>query len=215
MKIELEPEIKNELIRYLYSQKIFGYRYCKPIKLDTAKEDVLLPFDYDLLEEHIEHCHLCNLSKYKQDNINIGNPKSNIVFISTNTDFGNEMLFVLFKKMLNNVLKLQINDICILNIIKCHTNIKVTDEYINRCLPYIKQQIDIIKPKLIVSLGNSYKYLLDDINKSEQIATGEKLSYNGIDFVVLYDLEFIYKNPSNKKRVFEDLQKIKQILEHK
>ena len=215
MKLELEPETKNELIRYLYSQKIFGYKYCKPIVLNTVKEDALLPLDYELLSEHIEHCHLCNLSKYKQDNINIGNPKSDIVFISTNTDFSNDMLLTLFKKMLNNVLRLQINDICILNIIKCHANIKVADEHIDRCLPYIKQQIDIIKPKLIVSLGNSYKYLLDDINKSEQIATGEKLSYNGIDFVVLYDLEFIYKNPSNKKRVFEDLQKIKQILEHK
>jgi len=61
-------------------------------------------------------------------------------------------------KLLNKLLALaglKREDVYITNVVKCYLpDNKVTDEEIRACTPYLNKQIEIIKPKIIVLLGN-------------------------------------------------------------
>ena len=120
----------------------------------------------------------------------------------------------MLKNMVEKVLLINMDDIFLTNILKCTTkeDYKKLDSEINLCIDYLKKQISIAKPKLIITLGDAFNYLL---NKEENIndISGNLYRYNNIKTIPILHPEFVYKNPSFKQQSFNDLKKIKLILE--
>jgi DNA polymerase len=76
----------------------------------------------------------------------------------------------------------------------------------------LHKQIENIKPKIVVTLGDeAYKYLTNSDIEISKIH-GTPLKHNGYIIVPTFDLSFLLKNPSYKKDAFEDLIKIKSLL---
>lgn len=107
-----------------------------------------------------------------------GNFKNRIMFIGEAPGFNEDMQGKPFVgragTFLNELLKdagLEREDIYITNILKCRppNNRDPTEEEIKLCSPYLNNQIKVIKPKLIITLGNySTKYILKMFSISPQ-----------------------------------------------
>jgi len=120
------------------------------------------------------------------------------------------------KTIFESRLSIDINHIYMTNILKC--TVKITkdshDDEIYQCLHYLEQQIKILKPKIIITFGIAFKYLM---NNNDDIidVSGNLFEYNGIKIIPLLGLDFINKNPSYEEKMISDLKKIKIIMDEK
>ena len=107
-----------------------------------------------------------------------------------------------------NVLFLKRSDIYIANIIKCRPPQSRDPEIeeIDACKGYLLKQIEIIKPKIIVTLGRiAFRYLLNDTTPITK-ARGKMYDFNGIKVIPTYHPSYLLRNPSKKKEAMVDLK---------
>ncbi|MFW6285649.1 MAG: uracil-DNA glycosylase [Nanoarchaeota archaeon] len=129
-------------------------------------------------------------------------------------------------KLLNHI-NLNIDDVYITNILKYRPqkNQNPTIEQIKNHTPYLIEQIKIIKPKIIVTLGNySTKFVLsgfeiekmievDGISKIHGIL--KNIKFNNSEFIVMpiyHPAAMLYK-PQLKEDFQNDFEKIKKIID--
>ncbi|MDR1511589.1 MAG: uracil-DNA glycosylase [Endomicrobium sp.] len=116
-------------------------------------------------------------------------------------------------------------DVYISNIVKCHPMIDPHNpekrsndrspsfEEMRTCLAYLDMQLEVIKPKIIVTLGaSSTKGLL---NNEEPISKtrGTLKEYRGIKLIPTFHPAALLRNPNLKKPVWEDMKKVICYLE--
>ena len=172
------------------------------------------------LAESIVYCKKCSLYKNAKKVPGIGNLDAQIFIIgypptSIEESAGKPMVGevgAFFKKWLGAI-NIDINDVFITSILKCPIKkVKITKEYIEKCLYYIAKQLEIIKPKIILILGqlplSSLKKSYTDIKSNH----GKLFYYNEIPCFSIYHPIDVLKNPTLKKIVWEDLKKLKQLL---
>lgn len=217
--------VKNKLLNHLKFLSSIGYNYAQPLNIPNSNQsDVTLPNNYDALKSMAMNCHLCELSKSRNNVVfGEGNMDANIMFISESPALNEDELgkfYVgksgqLLVKMIENVLDIGVKDIYITNIVKCRPSSDkiATMSEVNICKPYLDKQIDIIKPKLIVILGElSYRFFTTDTTDFSQIR-GKVTKYNTIDLITTFHPSFLLRNPSAKKEAYRDMLKIKSIME--
>jgi DNA polymerase len=210
---------KNEILDLLYSYNNLGVEYIDTIHYDIyAGKKSKLPNTISELKMDASHCSLCDLSKSDAPFVfGIGNELSQIYIISMNHhQLKSDLVFNSFKDMIEKVLLLNFNDIYITNILKCTTeqNINKLNKSIELCENYIYKQIEIAKPKIIITLDLAFNFFMKN-NENIIDISGNCYDYNGMKLIPLLHPEFVYKNPSFKQKMFEDLKKIKSILEKK
>ncbi len=106
-------------------------------------------------------------------------------------------------------------DVFIANVLKCRPpgNRSPLPEEIHSCEPYLIQQLESIRPRVICSLGKYATMVL--LRKEEPISAlrGNFYDYQGIPVLPTYHPAYLLRNPSAKKIVWEDMKKIKAKLE--
>jgi len=116
--------------------------------------------------------------------------------------------------MIENVLKLRLEDVFVTHIVKCKplsSNTPSPSE-IKSCKPYLFKQIELIKPRIVVTLGpDAYHHLSGD-NSDFKHVRGHKITMEHYTLVPLYHPQFLLRNPSLKKETLHDLQTIKSLL---
>jgi DNA polymerase len=113
----------------------------------------------------------------------------------------------------------------IANIVKCHPMIDSSDPQkrsndrpptlleMETCKHYLDKQIEIIKPKIIITLGSSStKGLLYDQEPISKIR-GVVKEYKGIKIMPTYHPAALLRNPSLKKFVWDDMKKVMHYLD--
>jgi DNA polymerase len=82
-------------------------------------------------------------------------------------------------------------------------------------MPFLKAQLEIVKPKVIVALGKSATdgFLGFDSKRRLGDVRGNWSDYNGIPLMVTYHPSYLLHNPSKsgKRKVWEDMLKV---MEH-
>ena len=82
----------------------------------------------------------------------------------------------------------------------------------NYCLPYLKAQIEIVQPQVIVALGmTAVKGLLgDDPSRRMGKMRGQWHDFNGTDLMVTYHPSYLLQYASNqtKRYVWEDMMAV-------
>ncbi len=215
---------KKILLDYLYKKKYMGFNYLKQFEIPQInKFNHALPFSLIELNEVVSNCNLCSLSTNRKNILfGKGNENSDILFLGLSpskyedecgellTGNNGDMLINIIK----NVLKIDINKVYISNILKCisQKDDKNIEYHIKTCIPYLEQQIKIIKPKIIVVFGDAYKYILNN-DKSLEEQRHKIHTYNDSQLIITYHPSHLQRNPSLKKDVLEDLTKVKQIME--
>ena len=211
------------LLKQLYQLKQLGYSYTNITAYKEDELDLSLPNTLEALQKQAQNCHLCELSKSRQKVVfGEGNPHADLLFIGEApgaTEDSSGKPFVgrsgeLLTKMIENVLQISRSDVYITNIVKCRppNNQVPTPTQAHTCQPYLLKQIELIKPKLIVTLGaTAYHYLTGDETGITKIR-GTLHKQKGYTIIPTYHPSYLLRNPSAKKEVFEDLLKVKELM---
>ncbi len=213
------------LLKSLYRYKSLGFSYIDPVSAnkELQERDLRLPSDLNALHAQMSQCHLCDLSKVRQRVlVGGGNPNAQIMFIDgspsmiedENGDSFSGRSGSSLKKMIENVLGLNLHDIYLTHALKCRPSHqhKILDSELSSCKPYLLKQIELVDPKIIVCLGElAYTTLIKDAGSFEH-ARGEKIPYDKRIIVPIYHPAHLLRNPSLKKCTMDDLIKIKDHL---
>ena len=106
-------------------------------------------------------------------------------------------------------------DVFITNVVKCRPpdNRDPLPIEVKECEPYLKHQINLIKPKLIVALGRIAGKTLLGVDNSLKSMRGEIHNYYDIPLIVTYHPAALLRNPNWKPLAWEDFKWIKSIIE--
>jgi len=217
--------LKNALLlKQLYQLKQLGYRYTSASVYKEDEPDLTLPNSLEKLKEQALKCHLCELNKSRTNVVfGEGDPGADIMFIGEGPGATEDSMgrpFVgrsgeLLTKMIENVLLIPRSEVYIANIVKCRPpgNRVPTPSEAHTCQPFLLKQIELVKPKLIVTLGGTaYHYMTGDETGITKVR-GTLHQQNGYTLIPTYHPSFLLRNPSAKKEVFEDLKKVKDLME--
>jgi DNA polymerase len=118
---------------------------------------------------------------------------------------------------------LQRGDVYIANILKCRPdtpgqsagNRKPTPEEMQTCIPYLHEQIDLIRPKVLVALGATAVEGLLGKTLGITKLRGTWKTYRGIPLMPTYHPAYLLRNQamSEKRRVWEDMLAVMEKLE--
>ena len=177
------------------------------------------------LDEVVKKCKKCNLHKTRKNTVfGEGDPDSDIMIIGEapgrEEDEVGRPFIGRAGKLLNEFLKsigLNRDLVFIVNTIKCRPPENRDPEIveINACSDYLDQQINIIKPKVLVLLGKiaANRLLGEDIPMSELRLKKFFIDKYDIPIIVFYHPAYILRSPSQKKKVWDDLQYLKGIID--
>ena len=177
------------------------------------------------LDQEVKKCTKCSLYKTRKNTVfGEGNSDSDIMIIGEapgreEDDVGRPFIGRA-GKLLNEFLKsisLNRDSVFIANTIKCRPPENRDPEVveINACSDYLDQQINIIKPKVLVLLGKvaANRLLNEDIPMSELRLKEFFIDKYDIPIIVFYHPAYILRSPSQKKKVWDDLQYLKGIID--
>ncbi len=181
---------------------------------DSAKKNNTLS---DLFEKY-KACQKCALGKTRK-NLVFGRGLSNppVMFIGegpgAEEDTQGEPFVGRAGKLLTKMISaigIERADVYITNIVKCRPpdNRNPTPAEISCCLPIIKQQIEILNPKLIVTLGNiPTKTLIPDLPGITK-AHGKIKQYEKWTVLPTFHSSYLLRNRSAMPQAWEDFKKI-------
>lgn len=199
-----------------------------PLKsLDTNKiASPDSPLSLDILKLKYSNCQKCPLHETKTHFVyGDGNPQAEIMLIgegpgAKEDETGN--VFVgpageLLTKMLKAI-NIERSDVFITNIVKCRppNNRDPFPAEKNACLPYLIEQINIVKPKVLILLGRVAAVSLlsgDDKANLNSFRNQEHFFHNIRTFVTYHPAALLH-NPSFKLPAWHDLQHIQHYLEN-
>ena len=114
-----------------------------------------------------------------------------------------------------NAMEYQREDIFIANVLKCRPNMpegvsgnrKPKLDEMQTCLPWLREQIDLIKPKALVALGATAMEGLLGETIPMRDARGRWFEFTGIPTLVTYNPAYLLRNQSltEKRKVWEDM----------
>ena len=106
-------------------------------------------------------------------------------------------------------------DIFIGNIIKCRPP-ENRDPFFDEqqaCLPYLERQLDLIRPYAILSVGRISTHILTGAEEGIGRLHGRDFTYRGIPLIPTYHPSGVLRNPQFRKPVWEDLKKLKRLID--
>jgi DNA polymerase len=167
------------------------------------------------------NCHLCKLhSKRNTVVFGEGNPQAELMFIGEGPGMEEDMQGRPFVGAAGQLLDKMIiamqytrEEVYIANIVKCRppNNRNPEEDEAAQCLPYLKRQIELVSPKVIVLLGAIP--LLRLLGKTGIMRLrGQWDEYNGIKVMPTFHPAFLLRSPEAKKDVWSDLQQVMQVL---
>lgn len=174
---------------------------------------------YDTLEEienEVKNCNKCKLCTGRKNTVfGIGNPNAKIMFIGegpgVDEDIQGEPFVGKPGKLMNQAflgVGIKREDVYITNIVKCRTsnNRNPEKDEASVCMNFLRNQVLVIKPKIIVLLGNiALKNILGEefgITKSR----GKWIEKKGILYMPTYHPAALLRNESLKIDFWRDLK---------
>ena len=111
-------------------------------------------------------------------------------------------------------MKLNREDVYICNIVKCRppNNRNPEPDEIEACEPFLIKQLQAIKPKVIVGLGNVACKTLLKTDEGITKLRGHWKTYQGIPLMPTFHPAYLLRSPGDKKLVWEDIKKVMEKL---
>lgn len=180
--------------------------------------------NWEDLEKSILECKKCR-SCTNRTNIVFGqgNKKARLMFIGEGPGADEDKQGIPFVgkagQLMNNAFQaLEINreDVYIANIVKCRppSNRVPEDDEVQMCLNYLRNQVILIKPKIIVLLGST---ALKNILGKEYVITavrGNWMEKNGIKYMPTWHPAALLRDENKKVEFWQDLKEAKKYIDN-
>ena len=181
----------------------------------------------DALKNLIGSCDMCaELANYRKNIVfGAGNPDADILFVGEAPGRDEDIQGVPFVgrsgRLLTDIIekgmKIKREDVFIANILKCrppNNRDPLSQEEVN-CTPFLNKQIEIIKPKVIITLGRyAAQYLLNTTVTIGKLR-GNFYDYKGIPVMPTYHPAYLIRNynKDNRLRVWNDVKLVVELLQ--
>ena len=181
--------------------------------------------DWSVLESEVRNCTKCSLHKSRTQTVfGSGNKDSDWLFIGEapgkDEDLQGEPFVGRAGRLLNEIIfsiGLNRENIYIANILKCRPpkNRDPSSKEIHLCSSYLEQQIRMISPKIIIAVGRiaAQNLLGSDLTMGKLRGTVHSYGSENIPLVVLYHPAYLLRSPSQKYKVWSDLQLARSVME--
>jgi len=186
------------------------------IEFSPDRRAAIMKMDWNSLQHAVAECHACGLADTRMQTVfGVGDPNAEWLIIGeapgAEEDRKGEPFVGQAGKLLDNMLaaiKLKRGEnVFIANVLKCRPpqNRDPQGEEVVKCDPFLKRQVELIQPKLILALG---KFAAQSILNSEStIASlrGKTHDFHGVPVIVTYHPAYLLRNLADKSKAWEDL----------
>ncbi len=181
-------------------------------------------FGIDALRSKIEKCKLCaELARTRNKVVfGAGNLRAELVFVGEAPGADEDEQGLPFVGRAGQLLTKIIEamgrkreEVFICNVLKCRppNNRPPAPEEVIHCRPYLKEQLEFIKPKVIVALGNHAVRALLGTEQGISSLRGSFQKYEGIPVMCTYHPAYLLRSPGEKRKVWEDMKQVMKLLE--
>ena len=164
-------------------------------------------------------CRLCE--KRKSIVFGVGNPDADLVIVGEapgrDEDHQGEPFVGRAGQLLTRMLEaigLSREEVYICNVIKCRPpeNRNPLPDEVESCEPFLIRQLLSLRPKMILAMGKFAAQTLLATDERISSLRGHFREYQGIPVMPTFHPAYLLRNPSQKRAVWEDLQKVHQAL---
>ena len=231
-------KIVNDVTLYFKHQRILGMEVFAPHdaqEMLTALDALEEKFSeekktltgnrstLDAVRQELGECTRCSLCSSRKNIVfGKGNPRAPLVFVGEapggDEDAAGEPFVGEAGQLLTRIIqsiKLRREDVYICNVIKCRPpkNRDPKPEEIKACFPFLKKQLEVIRPRFICALGNFAAQTLLETNERISKLRGKIFEFQHIKVVPTFHPASLLRNPEWKREVWQDMQLIQRLLE--
>lgn len=180
-----------------------------------------MPASLKHIADRIARCQQCGLCQTRTHTVpGQGAASPDIMFIGEGPGADEDAQGLAFVgragKLLTKIIEAmgyQRDEVWIGNIVKCRppNNRVPSPDEMEACLPYLREQIALLKPRVIVCLGATAVKGLFNTTQGITKLRGTWMSFEGIDAMPTYHPAYLLRNPPAKRDVWEDM---KSVLRH-
>ena len=180
--------------------------------------------NWEDLEKSILECKKCRLCTNRTNIVfGQGNKKARLMFIGEGPGADEDKQGIPFVgkagQLMNNAfqaLEIKREDVYIANIVKCRppSNRVPEDDEVQTCLNYLRNQVILIKPKIIVLLGSTA--LKNILGKEYGITAvrGNWMEKNGIKYMPTWHPAALLRDENKKIEFWQDLKEVKKYIDN-
>lgn len=177
----------------------------------------------DEVRTELGDCTRCKLHKNRTNIVfGEGNPHAELVFVGEGPGQEEDQQarpFVgaagqLLTDIIVKGMQLKREDVYICNIVKCRPpeNRNPELDEIEACEPFLLKQLQAIKPKIIVTLGNTAAKTLLKTTEGITKLRGAWKTYQGIPVMPTFHPAYLLRSPKDKALVWKDIQLVMEKL---
>ncbi len=178
--------------------------------------------DWNELKSACESCKKCALWETRTNVVfGVGNENSEVLFIGEGPgeqeDLKGEPFVGRAGKLLDDMLSLidlDRTNIYIANMVKCRPpkNRDPLGVEKDACIPWLREQTALIKPKIIVCLGrvSAMSIIREDFKISQE--HGQWTEKNGVKIMAIYHPAALLRDPRRRPETFQDLKELQRVI---
>ena len=197
----------------------FEHAEAVPVTIARSPEEAL-----QAIRSDIGDCTRCKLHRLGRRQIvfGVGNPSADLMFVGEAPGADEDVQGIPFVgragQLLTKIIEaigLRRDDVYIANVIKCRPpeNRNPEPDEVETCEPFLFQQIDRIKPKVIVALGTFAAKALLKTQEPISRLRGRAFNYRGATLIPTFHPAFLLRSPERKRDVWEDMKKVRELLQ--
>ena len=193
---------------------------------ETALDDIAsLPESSETMQEiwaDIGNCIRCPLHEGRTQIVQtVGNYNADLMFIGeapgADEDAKGEPFVGRAGQLLTKIIEaigMTRAEVCIGNINRCRPpgNRQPTLPEAHTCRPFLLREIAVIRPKVIVVMGNTALHNLLDTKVGITRMRGQFHDYYGVKVMPTFHPAYLLRDPSKKREVWDDLKKVRDYL---
>lgn len=184
----------------------------------------LSALDYDALRQAAMGCQRCRLARERCNVVfSDGSPTARLMVVGEAPGANEDRTGVPFVGQAGKLLDLMLasidlsrrDSVYICNVIKCRPpgNRDPMQDEIELCSPYLKRQIELVAPEVILAVGTFSAKLLTGATKPLGRLRGKIYSYEGVPLIVTYHPAALLRNRGWTRPAWDDLQLLRQVLD--
>lgn len=177
---------------------------------------------FEELEEKIKDCQKCKLCNNRNNIVlGAGNKQAKVMFIGEGPGADEDIQGIPFVgkagKLMNQALKgigIEREEIYIANIVKCRPpqNRNPEQDEINSCLDYLRAQVLLVKPEIIVLLGSVALKAILGKEYSITSSRGKWIERKGIKYMPTFHPAALLRDETKKISFWKDLKEVKKYM---